>query len=65
MVGLVALTAYPGRNAVAPVWRAFELIRDPYSGAAKGEVSLTAIMFWNFKVLRTDGWARFEFQLTA
>ena len=56
-LGLIAKTSYPGRNAVAPIWRAMELIRDPYSGAAHGEVALTALMLWNFKVLRETGWA--------
>ena len=34
-----------------------ELIRDPYTRASQGEVALTAIMLWNFKVLRETGWA--------
>lgn len=59
---IVALTSYPGRNAVAPIWRGLELIRDPYSGAAAGQVRLTAIQFWNFKVLRETGWKLFEVQ---
>ena len=56
-LGLIAKTSYPGRNAVAPIWRALELIRDPYTRASQGEVALTAIMLWNFKVLRETGWA--------
>lgn len=55
-VNIAALTSYPGRNAVAPVWRAMELIRDPYTDAGKGQVRITAVMFWNFKVLREEGW---------
>ena len=53
---VTALTSYPGRNAVAPIWRGLELIRDPYSNAGKGEVRLTAIAFWSFKILREQGW---------
>lgn len=56
-VNIVAKRAYPGRNAVAPVWRAFELVRDPYTRAGTGEVILTARMLWNFKVIREAGWA--------
>ena len=56
-LGLIAKTSYPGRNAVAPIWRALELIRDPYTRASQGEVALTAIMLWNFKILRETGWA--------
>lgn len=56
-LGLIAKTSYPGRNAVAPIWRAMELIRDPYTRASQGEVALTAIMLWNFKIIRETGWA--------
>ena len=59
-LGIIAKTSYPGRNAVAPIWRALELIRDPYSGAAKGEVALTALMLWSFKIVRETGWALFK-----
>ena len=54
---IVSLTSYPGRNAVAPIWRGVELIRDPYTLAGKGQVRLTASMFWSFKILRETGWS--------
>ena len=54
---IMALTSYPGRNAVAPVWRGLELIRDPYTLAGKGQVRLTAAVFWSFKILRETGWS--------
>ena len=53
---VLALTSYPGRNAVAPLWRGVELIRDPYTNAGKGQVRLTSTVFWAFKVLRETGW---------
>ena len=59
-LGIIAKTSYPGRNAVAPIWRALELIRDPYTRASQGEVALTAIMLWNFKIIRETGWALFK-----
>ena len=52
-------TRYPGRNAVAPIWRGVETIRDPYSGAASGEVAVTMLMLWNLKILREAGWSLF------
>ena len=55
-LNITALTSYPGRNAVAPIWRGLELIRDPYSNAGKGQVRLTAIAFWSFTILREAGW---------
>ena len=53
---IMALTSYPGRNAVAPVWRGVELIRDPYTNAGKGQVRLRVVSFWSFKILREAGW---------
>ena len=54
-INIAALTSYPGRNAVAPIWRAFELIRDNITEAAKGQIVLTALALWNFKILRETG----------
>ena len=46
---------------VAAVWEAGELIRDPYSGAAKGEVALTLCYLWDFGIPRTSNFARIKF----
>ena len=46
---------------VAAVWEAGELIRDPYSGAAKGEVALTLSYLWNFGLPRSSNFARVKF----
>ena len=46
---------------VAAVWEAGELIRDPYSGAAKGEVALTLCYLWNFGLPRASNFARVKF----
>ena len=46
---------------VAAVWEAGELIRDPYSGAAKGEVALTLCYMWDFALPRTSNFARIVF----
>lgn len=47
--------------AVAAVWEAGELIRDPYSGAGKGEVALTLCYLWNFGLPRASNFARLKF----
>ena len=52
-------------SAVAPVWRGLELIRDPYTGAASGQVSLTAFSLWNFALTRHEGWNILSFKLDA
>ena len=46
---------------VAAVWEAGELIRDPYSGAAKGEVSLTLCYLWDFALPRPANFSRIAF----
>lgn len=46
---------------VAPVWAAGELIRDPYTGAGKGEVILTLSYLWAFGLPRPSNFARLKF----
>ena len=46
---------------VAAVWESGELIRNPYSGAAKGEVALTLCYLWDFGLPRTSNFARVKF----
>ena len=48
-------------SAVAPVWEGVQLIRDMYSGASSGQVSITAIALWGFKVLRTGPYSYQKF----
>ena len=38
--------------AQAPVWEGIRLIRDEITGAAKGQVRITAIALWSFKITR-------------
>ena len=46
---------------VAGLWSAGELTRDPYSGAAKGEVALTLCYLWDFALPRADNFMRLKF----
>ena len=61
------IAAFVGRGmgidgaGVAAVWEAGELIRDPYSGAAKGEVALTLCYLWDFALPRASNFARVVF----
>ena len=48
-------------SSVAPTW-GLNITRDPYSGAKKGEVGLTAHMLWNFALLRADSYKRLAFK---
>ena len=47
--------------AVAAVWNSGMLIRDPYSGAAKGECALTLSYFWGFALPRPSNFLRLKF----
>ena len=47
--------------AVAPVWEAARLIRDPYSGASKGEVAVTLQSLWGFDLPRAANFRRLKF----
>ena len=59
--------AYVGRRmgidgaGVAALWEAGELIRDPYSDAAKGTVHLTMCWLWDFDLPRTSNFQRIKF----
>ena len=46
---------------VAAVWEAGELIRDPYTDAAKGTVNLTLCWLWDFGLPRPANFARVKF----
>ena len=45
--------------AVVAVWPSLQLIRDPYTAAAKGQVALTVIQLWDFALIRADNFRRF------
>ncbi|MDD9980194.1 MAG: hypothetical protein OXU81_02370 [Gammaproteobacteria bacterium] len=46
---------------VAAMWESGMLIRDPYTGAGKGEVGLTLSYYWNFGLPRATNFARVKF----
>jgi len=52
----VCVRTVRGTDAVAPVWEGIQLVRDPYTGAAKGEVAITAFALHGFGMLRDATW---------
>ena len=50
-------------RAVAPMWPSISMIRDNVSGSGKGEIRITAIALWNFKVLDASGYSALKFKL--
>lgn len=49
-------------DAVAPVWENIAIIPDEVTKAANGQIVLTAIMLYNFKLLRSNGFYKQETQ---
>ena len=43
------------------MWEQGELIRDPFGGAAKGEVGLTINTLWDFVLPRPSNFQRLKF----
>ena len=55
-----------GFSSVAALWNGMSiLIRDDATRAGSGEVKITIIGLWDFKVLRSDAYARFAIRLDA
>ena len=52
-------------DAVAPVWEGVTLIPDEITKAANGQIVITAVMLYAFRVLRTGGFWKQEFQVVA
>ena len=51
-------------DSIAAVWPAIELIRDPYTAAAKGQVALTAITLWDaYTAFRSGAYQRLKFKI--
>ena len=50
-------------NAVMPVWEGVRLIRDEITNATEGQIQVTAVALYNFKVLRPDGFSRTKIKL--
>ena len=46
---------------VAPIWESAQLVRDPYTSAAKGEVALTLNYLWNFGLPRLSNFKRLKY----
>ena len=51
-----------GQAAVAPIWDGIQLIPDNITKAANGQIVITAIMLWNFKIIRTADFYKQQIQ---
>ena len=59
--GFVGLARGIENCAVAPVWQSGQMIVDPYTGAAKGEVALTLHYLWGFAIPRAANFRRLKY----
>ena len=50
-------------DAVSPVWEGVQLVPDEVTKAATGQIVITAIMLYAFKLLRSDGFQHRKVQL--
>ena len=50
-------------DAVAPIWEGITVIADELSGAAKGQIIITAVMLYAFKILRAEGFHKQQSQV--
>ena len=50
------------RDAVCPLWEGVKLIPDEITRVKTGEIQLTAVMLFAFKILRADGFVKVETQ---
>ena len=50
------------RDYVAPIWDGIELLEDPYTKSAKGQITITAYMLYATKLLRAAGFYKQQSQ---
>ena len=50
------------RDMVAPIWQGIEILDDPYTKSAHGQVQIVATMLYNIKVLRAAGFYKQQSQ---
>ena len=48
----------PRRNSIGVLWNGVEIVVDPYSKAAEGQIKYTVAVMWDFENVRSDGYVR-------
>ena len=51
-----------GQAAVAPIWEGITLIPDEITKAGSGQIVITAVMLWAFKLLRSGDFYKQQIQ---
>ena len=63
--GVLAKMGAAGANAICPIWNGVAIIKDEVSTTLRkaGQISVTALMLADFKVLRTGGFQRLRYKI--
>ena len=48
----------PRRNSTGTMWAGVQIVRDEFTGADAGTIKFTVAVYWDFEVLRADGYIR-------
>ena len=59
--GFVGLARGITNAAVAPLWESAQMIVDPFSGGAKGEIILSLNYLWGFQIPRKSNFRRIKY----
>ena len=64
--GVLARMGAAGMNSVCPVWNGVAIIKDEVSQELRkqGQISVTALMMCDFKILRAGGYQRLRYKVT-
>ena len=57
----IGLSQGIGGAAVAAVWEQANMVRDPFTGAGKGEIGITLNTLWDFAIPRTSNFKRLKY----
>ena len=52
-------------HAYAPVWQGVTILRDELKHADKGQILVTALMLWAFKIVREDAFKTVEYKVSS
>ena len=65
--GVLARVGAAGVNAICPVWAGVTLLKDEVSSVLRkaGQISVTAVMLTDFKILRTGGFQRLRYKIAS
>ena len=52
-------------HSVMPIWQSSQILFDPYTKRSEGQEVIDVIMLYNFRIIRSEAYARVRFQVAA